>query len=195
MKVFVEIFLIYFSLHNNNRKLPCSKHEKIKNSSHLRSQKCILVVDRCDVDFNPKVLHANITVVNDGNHNGLISFTSETHAIMTSMKVYIRLCLPLTQSDSFFRREVIRTVCGVSKLLKGIYGNYLSKAIMEKLADLVDFELRFPAKKIRSSLKFLIEISFLHSEKLQIRERLCIGRLYPAHEYKVPPETTIFWKS
>lgn len=60
------------------------------------------------------------------------------------MHVYVTVSLPENTADTFYRKEVIRSVFDIEKILKGIRGVPIIGAIMEDFFKAADFAARFP---------------------------------------------------
>lgn len=49
-----------------------------------------------------------------------------------------------------YEKEILKTSVDASKLAKGVYGNFIVRAIMEGFYESADFAIKFPMRKVRS---------------------------------------------
>lgn len=61
---------------------------------------------------------------------------------------YGRFSVPENSYDHKYRKELLRTVVDVEKVLKGVTTNFLSKSVLDVLKKSIDFQCAFPIKKV-----------------------------------------------
>lgn len=111
------------------------------------------MVDYILVQPNYKVANLTFQVHNDGVHESLISASCEFYQDIEKMMLHIKVNFPDNPADSDFSREFMKTSVDVRKILEGAGGNFLVRSFMENIYKSVDFDLKFPVKKV-SAMKF-----------------------------------------
>lgn len=94
-------------------------------------------------------------------------------AAVEKMILYVTISLPENTADKLYRKEVVRSVFDVEKILKGIRGVPVIGAIMDDFFKAADFEARFPFPPVsckEECLKFLIQ--FLRRGLTKLRASL-----------------------
>lgn len=69
--------------------------------------------------------------------------------------MHIKVNFPDDPEDKNYSREFMKTSVDVRKILEGAGGNFLVRSFMENIYKSIDFELKFPIKKV-SVIKFNI---------------------------------------
>lgn len=80
----------------------------------------------------------------DGLQECKVDFTVTTFLAIEKLKMYINIRLPQTPDDKFYRKELVRSVFDVDKILNGIRGVPFVGAAIEDFSKLADFDPRFP---------------------------------------------------
>lgn len=62
---------------------------------------------------------------------------------------YGRFNIPESSDDTHFRREMLRTTVDIDKLFKGIGTNFITKSILKDLKGNLNFEPKFPLRKVK----------------------------------------------
>lgn len=62
--------------------------------------------------------------------------------------MYGNLSIPAFEGDTRFHRLILKTTVDAKKAFRGAYGNFVTKALMDKFTETVDFELKFPFKPV-----------------------------------------------
>lgn len=57
--------------------------------------------------------------------------------------------MPDDKNDDEYKREFFKTSIDAQKILKGIYGNYVTESIMENFVKSINFDTKFPIKKVK----------------------------------------------
>lgn len=63
---------------------------------------------------------------------------------------YGRFNIPENTDDKYYKREILKTTVDIDKLFKGIATNFITKSIMKDLEGNLNFEPKFPLKKVRA---------------------------------------------
>lgn len=94
----------------------------------------------------------NIAAVYIHNEEGaaVVNFTAQTFKPITKALVYIRGCLPENKDDREFKKETLRTVLDVEKLIKGVQQNPFIRNYMKEVLKTLDFEVKMPMKAVSS---------------------------------------------
>lgn len=114
---------------------------------HLKQ--CVILIDRVDYHFNEKINVVNFTLQNDGVHDTVINFCAETFAVIEKMIGHVRITTPMDDDDKIYAKPFFSTSVDVSKLLKGVQGNFVLKVFLENFFKSIDFEPKLPMKKVR----------------------------------------------
>lgn len=101
------------------------------------------------------VVNGSIKIHNDEAHDSLIDIRVETYDVIERIFLYMRLNVPENSNDKDFKKELFRFTFEVAKLFKDGYTNFMSKILMERLRETVDFELKFPFKKVSTGSNFI----------------------------------------
>lgn len=80
----------------------------------------------------------------DGLQECEVDFTITTFLAIEKLKMYINIRLPQSEDDKFYRKELVRGVFDVDKILKGIRGVPFMGETMDHFLKSADFEARFP---------------------------------------------------
>lgn len=67
----------------------------------------------------------------------------------------VRITTPIDDDDKTYEKQFFRTSIDVEKLLKGVQGNFVMKVFLENFFQSIDFEPKFPMKKVR--IKYFLE--------------------------------------
>lgn len=70
--------------------------------------------------------------------NAVVGFKIETYVAATKMLVYIKANVEKDENDDLCRREFLRTVMDLNKLIEGAYGNFLIRGFMESFIDQIE---------------------------------------------------------
>lgn len=77
-----------------------------------------------------------------------MDFTVTTFVSIEKLKMYINIRLPQTSDDKFYRKELVRSVFDVDKILNGIRNVPFIGAAIEDFSKLADFDPRFPLQPV-----------------------------------------------
>lgn len=103
-----------------------------------------MTIRRINVNSNEE--YANMTVkVRNGN---TIDVVFEFFADVKKLKIFTALNVPLYENDKDYQKEIFRASIDAEKMLKGIQKSYFTKVLMENYFKAIDFELKFPFKKV-----------------------------------------------
>lgn len=100
-------------------------------------------------DCKENIAAINITLENDGLHDTIMNVTLESFIDFDNILVLSKLYLPDDKSGKSFTREYFSTSLDVSKITKAMKANALIRVVVEDLLKSLDFELKFPMKKVR----------------------------------------------
>lgn len=116
----------------------------------MNSKSATFITHKFFLDQNRKLLNITATLWSDPEKilDSTMNMTIETFEQADEMKIYVKVMLP-DKSDTY-NVEILNSVIDCKKLLNGIQGNFLAKSIMENLMKSVDFDLKFPFKKVRT---------------------------------------------
>lgn len=93
-------------------------------------------------------MRANITLFNDGIHDSSLDIDAESFAVIEKMMVRVKINLALDENDRSYQKQFFQTSVDVKRLLDGVQGNFVIKMFMENLYKSIDFEPKFPFKKV-----------------------------------------------
>lgn len=93
---------------------------------------------------------------NKPHQDSVINMITETFVVIDSMTITSKLILKEKETDSKYSRLLFQNVCDVEKLLNGMSGNFVAKALIESMKKSSDFELKFPLKKVKKLRLFKI---------------------------------------
>jgi hypothetical protein len=61
---------------------------------------------------------------------------------------YIAVHSPKYEGDANYQKQLFKTTFDFVKALNGVNGNFMTKALFEKALESIDFEFKFPVKKV-----------------------------------------------
>lgn len=99
--------------------------------------------------MDPKLTNASVTTFNDGVHDTLICIKFEFLANIQNVIADAQWRLPDSADDNKYEKIFFRTRVNVKKILQGVRGNFLITLFVDSVLKSVDFELKFPMKKVR----------------------------------------------
>lgn len=114
------------------------------NSTQLGS----IVYHRIRQECNDKFVELNITLQNDGVHDTIINITFETFGDLENILIISKVNLPEDKNDNLFKKEYFKTTIDLKRMSKMIKGNALMRYVAEHALKSLDFELKFPLKKV-----------------------------------------------
>lgn len=109
----------------------------------------------CTFNTNPKLANFSVQLFNDDVHDTTVNMTLELFAFVTKMMTNLRLALPESGGDKDYRREFFKVTIDMNKFFKGNSGNFMSNALMENFNKSIDFEPKFPMKKVINAVLFV----------------------------------------
>lgn len=100
-------------------------------------------------EFDAKIGNLNVSLYNDGIHDTIANITLETFIPIHGIILNFVLRSPDTVNDQNYQRVFLRTSVNFDKFLKGNRGNFLAGILMEQFVKTLDFELKFPLRKVQ----------------------------------------------
>lgn len=119
-----------------------------KRENFFRWQKCFFVLDRLHYNFNKELLDIEFNISTAKREGSLINAVGTTLFDIEKLVVYLKFKIQENNRDEVYKKVFFNTVVDVNKLMSGIYSNYIAKSLLEGLQKSVDFELKFPFKKV-----------------------------------------------
>lgn len=119
----------------------------------------MIIIEDYELDFNPEFMNVQMNVSSDRTVDPIVNIRLETFVTLTKVFAYATVNIPLDQNDNKYRKEFIKTVIDVEKLLKGITGNMLVKAFLTDFFNSIDFKAKFPFPKVSGFFKFVLILS------------------------------------
>lgn len=119
---------------------------------------CIIYIDRASFGSNPKICDVTVNYTHNAKGESLTNVTAVTHVNVTKLFVYVSFRVPENENDREYRRELIRTVVDVEKVLNGLQSNPVVKGYVDNILKYVDFEVKFPARPVSVGLKFYVKL-------------------------------------
>lgn len=108
------------------------------------------ILNNLIVDYNKEFLNVTAEVFNDGVNASVLNATIAISTVVEKVLLYLKVTLQENQNDEKYGKDFIRTVVDADKLLKGIYGNFIAKNLMENFFTSIDFDPKFPLQKVWS---------------------------------------------
>lgn len=109
-----------------------------------------MIIHHLNVDKDIQFVNFTSSVLSDGTHSSLMTVISELFVDIEKLTARFSVKLPENQKDEDYKRVFFRTSIDIEKFFKGIDGNYITKAIMGDFFTCIDFEPKFPLKKVTS---------------------------------------------
>ena len=108
-----------------------------------------MYIDRHKIDFDKKLINITFECFSDKVHDLVINLTIEHYVPLDNMVIYAKLNIPEDSDDRFFRKEVLKTVVNVGKLMNGVYGNPIIQAVFVRLIASRNSKPTFPITVVR----------------------------------------------
>lgn len=96
------------------------------------------------VDSDPQLLNITHNVISDGVNDALMSFTFNLLAKLENTLMYIQVNVPEDKQDEKYRKDLFKTRIDLKKMLDGVNSNFITKSIMEKFQESLEFEMKYP---------------------------------------------------
>lgn len=108
-----------------------------------------MIVNKAEIDFNRDLVNVTYNFRTDSFEDTVINMVTETFATIDALTITSKLFLKQKETDQKYSRLLFQNACDVEKLLKGLGGNFIAKALIQSTRKSVDFELKFPFKKVK----------------------------------------------
>lgn len=77
-----------------------------------------------------------------------MNITIETKEIVQKLIVFMTINVPESETDLEYRREFFKASVDAEKILDGKFGSFVVKAMMENFITSMEFNPKFPFKKV-----------------------------------------------
>jgi hypothetical protein len=84
----------------------------------------------------------------NGSNGFIMNVKIDIFRPISKVLLYLKINLAENENDREYRKEILRTVFDVEKMVRGISGNSLWKSIAMSIGESMDFEFKFPLKKV-----------------------------------------------
>lgn len=111
-------------------------------------QLSLVIINDSKVVNNYNIVNVTFDYTHDRTNDSVMNITFEIFQVVERCVLHLKLNLPENDNDKKFQREFYSTTIDVAKLFKGIFTNFIMRAIMENLAKTIDFEPIFPLTKV-----------------------------------------------
>lgn len=95
-----------------------------------------------------KLTNVTFHLNNDGVHDTAFNMTQELFVDVQKVKAIVNINMQENDEDQEYRRLFFKTTLDYEKLFNGVYGNYFSRALMANFFKSIDFEVKFPFRKV-----------------------------------------------
>lgn len=106
-------------------------------------------IERVSNEIDKNIANLNITLYNDGIHNTMVDVVVNFLVVAHGFSYEIALNMPESRNDRSFKRLFLRTAVDIEKFLKGNRGNFVVAMLLDQYLKCLDFELKFPLKKVK----------------------------------------------
>lgn len=110
---------------------------------------CVLFIDKLKTDVDKTLINITFDYTSDKVHELMIDVTLETFATLEKLVIYLKVSVPEDENDFQFKKEKLKTVFDISKLVRGMYGNPLIKTFLETFLKSANVTAAFPIKAVR----------------------------------------------
>lgn len=110
------------------------------------------------IDFNitsecdKNLINITFNLTNDHIKGTTMNAAFELFKPLENAFVLLEIYLPDSDNDDKYQRQIFRTNADVSKIIKGVRGNFIISLIAESLLSHFDFEVKFPLKEGKYNL-------------------------------------------
>lgn len=123
-----------------------------------------IVIHKIMTDCNEQIAKITATIQNRGVESTRINYTVEINEEIDNLLVQMRMFLPDDKNADNYNRMYFDAGVDVSKIAKSLKGNTLMRMVAAQLIESMDFELKFPWKKVSSVVSFLNDSFSLSSQ-------------------------------
>lgn len=109
------------------------------------------VAKSVDVSWNKSYFNATYNHTCDGTQPCMMNIEIETNIAVTKILVYIKVKIPDNDNDSDYKRELIRAIIDLEKIIKGVHGNPIVRVFASDYFRSMDFEPKFPFPAVSSN--------------------------------------------
>lgn len=88
-----------------------------------------------DVSYEPanEFGTLNVSFHNDWKHSSTVNLTAQTLVVVERLRLHLRIMLPEDTRDEEHRRQLFQTTVDLEKIVNGLNGSFLTKALMDNL--------------------------------------------------------------
>lgn len=101
------------------------------------------------ISSNEKVSKTTFKIYYDKNNNTVLNTDLILLVDVEKMVSTVKISVPENKKDKSFRKEVFKTSIDMDKLFNGVQGTYFAKVLLENYFTSINFEPKFPLKKVR----------------------------------------------
>jgi hypothetical protein len=98
---------------------------------------------------NLKVFNLSLNLLNDDVHDTVMNLTIQSFVDVDDITIFLKLAIPADDSDRKYSQEIMNTRVNCKSVLKGFNSNYVVKTFLDSVLKAIDFELKFPFKKVK----------------------------------------------
>jgi hypothetical protein len=102
-----------------------------------------------------------VDFINDKNQDVRLNYTFNILRDIYSAMAYIAVNSPKYDGDVNYQKQIFKTTFDLVKALKGVNGNFMTKALFEKALESMDFEIKFPLKKVSHEITYIAIMDLL----------------------------------
>lgn len=117
-----------------------------------------VIIDRIDFTSNHDVVKFKIEFFNDQVKDTAMNISFDLLQDVEKCQVTLKVNLPESEHDQSFKRDLFSSSFDLMKALNGPLGNVMMRVMLESFKKSMDFEARYPIKKV--SITIFFEIFF-----------------------------------
>lgn len=104
---------------------------------------------RINIENYNDFINFNVSFINDGVHDTIVNIRVDNNVTLFGCTIVLVGRKPDSPTDTKYSREHFRVTVNLEKFLKGNRGSSLAALLIDQAFKFMDFELKFPLKKVR----------------------------------------------
>ena len=98
------------------------------------------------IEFDHEVANVTFNFITPPKSNSVLNMTLDLYREIVDLNVDANIKVPESETDTKFMRQLFRTNVNIAKLLQGIDGNSIIRAIADSIIRTLDFKTTLPLK-------------------------------------------------
>lgn len=124
-----------------------------RNGKLLTFQSATLIINKYEMSHNGDLMTDIRIDIKNIKAGSLVNIQFKLLQDVAKMIIYGRFNIPESSGDREYKKEVLQSVIDVDRLFRGVGTNFISKSVIEEFGKTMNFERKFPIKKVSNCQK------------------------------------------